>query len=238
MAASVESLQRGATAGLLLRLWRSSLGKKYVMAFTGLGLWLFVIIHMAGNLQIYLGPERINAYAETLKSQPVILWGARLALLTITVLHITAAVQLALINRRARPVKYATGKIIVASFAQRTIVLSGLIILAFILFHLAHFTVGLVDPNYMELRDPALRHDVYHMMVTGFSNVWVSGFYILSMGLLALHLSHGISALFLSLGWRTKKVFNFLYKFAHAVAALLFIGNVSIPLAVMAGWVK
>src|SRR5215207_2475682 len=98
MAASAESLRRISAAGLLLRLWQSSLGKKYVMAITGLGLFVFVIVHMLGNLQIYFGPEHLNAYARALKATPALLWGARLGLLFITILHITAAVQLVLAN--------------------------------------------------------------------------------------------------------------------------------------------
>jgi succinate dehydrogenase / fumarate reductase cytochrome b subunit len=237
MAASAESL-RHSTAGLLVRLWRSSIGKKYVMAVTGLALWLFVIVHLAGNLQIFIGPDGINGYAATLKSNPLLLWGARLGLLAVAVLHVVAAIQLALINRRARPVDYAENKVIASTFAQRTIVVSGLILLAFILFHLAHFTIGLVDPSYLDLKDPLLRHDVYRMMITGFSIWWVSAIYVVSMALLALHLSHGISSLFQSLGLRSRKTNRFLELFARAVALILFIGNCAIPLAVLAGWVK
>src|SRR5690242_12458916 len=110
MAASAESVRRVSTAGLLLRLWQSSIGKKYVMAITGLGLFVFVIVHMLGNLQIYTGPEHLNAYARALKTTPALLWGARIGLLIITVLHVTAAVQLARANRRARPVGYVKAK--------------------------------------------------------------------------------------------------------------------------------
>jgi succinate dehydrogenase / fumarate reductase cytochrome b subunit len=240
MAASAESMRRSSAAGLLLRLWRSSIGKKYVMAITGLGLFLFVIVHMLGNLQIFLGPEHLNAYARALKGTPALLWGARLGLLLITVLHITAALQLAAANRRARPVGYVKKKPVASTFAQRTIVISGLIILAFILFHLAHFTLGLVDPNYMDLKDPLdlSRHDVYRMMITGFSNPFVSIFYIVSMGLLLLHLSHGVSSLFQSLGLRSKKTFVWMDKIAKGSALVLFLGNASIPLSILAGIIK
>ncbi|MGH9838095.1 MAG: succinate dehydrogenase cytochrome b subunit [Blastocatellia bacterium] len=238
MAASAQSLQNS-TAGLLVRLWRSSIGKKYVMAVTGLGLWLFVMVHLAGNLQVFLPPSLINTYAHTLKANPLVLWGARLGLLAIAALHIIAAIQLALANRRARPVRYDAGKPVESTFAQRTIVVSGLIILAFIAFHLSHFTIGLVDPQFLEFRDPQTGyHDVHRMMVAGFSNCYVSGFYVLSMGLLMLHLSHGISSLFQSLGLRSNKTFKFFNSLAHVVAIMIFIGNCSIPLAIMAGWVK
>lgn len=239
MAASAQSL-RHASAGFLVRLWRSSLGKKYVMAITGLGLFLFVIVHMLGNLQIFLGAEHLNAYGRALKATPALLWGARLGLLLIAVLHVTAAIQLALANRRARPVNYAVGKPVASTFAQRTIVISGLIILAFIIFHLAHFTVGLVDPAYLNLKDPldVSRHDIYRMMINGFSNPVVSIFYIVSMGLLMLHLSHGVTSMFQSLGLRSKKMVWTLDKLAKGAALVLFLGNASIPLAILAGLIK
>ncbi len=208
------------------------------MAITGLLLFIFVIVHMVGNLQIYLGPEKINAYARFLKSNPVILWGARFGLLGIAVLHVVTALQLALANRRARGVAYAGSKPIASTFAQRTIVMSGLIILAFILFHLAHFTLGWVDPQYLHFEDAAGRHDVYRMMVTGFSNPIVSIFYLVSMGLLLMHLSHGVSSIFQSLGLRSKKTFGFFDKLAKLSASAIFLGNCSIPLAILAGLVK
>lgn len=238
MAASAESLRRISAAGLLLRLWQSSLGKKYVMAVTGLGLFLFVIIHMLGNLQIYLGPEHLNAYARALKSTPALLWGARTGLLFIAILHITAAAQLTRANRQARPVSYLQKKPVASTFASRTMIISGLVLLAFILFHLAHFTIGLVNPDYMELRDTMGRHDVYRMMVTGFSNPFISLFYLVSMGLLLFHLSHGVSSLFQSLGLRSKKIVGVLDKFARVTALVLFLGNASIPLSILAGVIK
>ncbi len=190
MAASAQSL-RVTSAGALQRLWRSSLGKKYVMAITGFGLWIFVIVHMLGNLQIFLGPEKIKF------KKPV-----------------------------------------ASTFANRTMWISGLIIFAFILFHLAHFTFGWVDPEFLHMEDAAGRHDVYRMMITGFSNPVVSIFYIVSMGLLLSHLSHGVSSLFQSLGLRSKKTFGFFDKLAKISALALFIGNSLIPLAVMFRFVR
>ncbi|MFN9742960.1 MAG: succinate dehydrogenase cytochrome b subunit, partial [Acidobacteriota bacterium] len=238
MAASAQTLQKRSSAGLLLQLWHSSLGKKYVMAVTGLGLYLFVIIHMLGNLQIFLGAEALNAYAALLKSNPGVLWGARIGLLAIVALHITSALQLASINRKARPVGYATGKPVASTFAQRTILASGLIILAFILFHLAHYTLGLVDPSFLDLHDEIGRHDVYGMVRQGFSNPLVSVFYIVAMGLLLLHLSHGVSSLFQSLGLRSKKTVGVFDKLAKGSALLLFIGNSAIVIAVLFGLIK
>jgi succinate dehydrogenase / fumarate reductase, cytochrome b subunit len=237
MAASVQSLQPS-TSGILSRIWGSSLGKKYVMAVTGLGLFIYVIAHMLGNLQIYFGPDKINTYAQFLKSTPAVLWSVRLALLAGVVLHVTAGIQLALANRRARSEAYATRKVVASTLANRTILWSGLIILAFIVFHLSHFTFGFVDPEYLHYRDSVNRHDVYRMMILGFSNPYVSVFYIISMGLLMLHLSHGVSSLFQSLGLRSKKSLVFFDRLAKISALLIFLGNCSIPIAILAKVIK
>ena len=222
---------------LLSRGYRSSLGKKYVMAVTGLLLFLFVIVHMAGNLQVYLGQGPMNAYAELLKSRPGLLWTARAGLFVIAVLHIISALQLAAENRAARPQPYAEGKPI-ASLASRTILLSGLIVFAFIVYHLMHFTFGVTNPDFMDLHDALGRHDVYAMVIEGFRNPFVSVFYIISMGLLCMHLSHGVSSLFQSLGIRRKSTVAAFNRFAQIAAILIFIGNCSIPISILAGVVK
>ncbi len=220
------------------RFYRSSLGKKYVMALTGFALFGFVIAHMAGNLQIFLGRDSINAYAAFLKSKPELLWAARLGLLAVAVLHVTAAIQLAMQNRRARPVGYNDNKVVASSLAQRTILMSGLIILAFIIYHLLHFTFGATNPEYLGYHDPDGRHDVYRMMIAGFSNVWVSIFYIVAMGLLCLHLSHGVSSMFQSLGLRRRAITRSINLFAKTMALVIFIGNVAIVVAVLTRLVK
>ena len=222
---------------LFARAYRSSLGKKYIMAITGFLLFLFVIVHLLGNLQVYLGPEPMNAYAALLKSRPALLWTARAGLFVIAVLHIVSALQLAAENKAARPQHYAEGKPI-ATVASRTILVSGLIIFAFIVYHLMHFTVGITNPDLMELHDPLGHHDVYRMTVEGFKNPWVSAFYIVSMILLCLHLSHGVSSLFQSLGIRRKATVALINRFAQASAILVLIGNCSIPISILAGVVK
>jgi succinate dehydrogenase / fumarate reductase, cytochrome b subunit len=222
---------------LFSRAYGSSLGKKYIMAITGFLLFLFVIVHMAGNLQVFLGREPMNAYAHLLKSKPALLWTARIGLIIIAILHIVSAVQLAAENRAARPKTYAEGKPI-ASFASRTILVSGLIILAFIVYHLMHFTFGVTNPDFLDLHDPLGQHDVYQMVINGFSNPYVSVFYIISMGLLCLHLSHGVSSLFQSLGIRRKKTVAAFNRFAQISALLIFIGNCSIPIMILAGVVR
>jgi succinate dehydrogenase cytochrome b subunit len=222
---------------LFSRAYRSSLGKKYVMAISGLLLFLFVIVHMAGNLQVYLGPEPMNAYAELLQSKPGLLWTARVGLFVIAVLHIISALQLAAENRAARPQRYEESKPI-ATLASRTILVSGLIIFAFIVYHLMHFTLGVTNPDFMDLHDAQGRHDVYAMVVEGFRNPYVSAFYIISMGLLCLHLSHGVSSLFQSLGIRRKATLAAFNSFARIAAIVIFIGNCSIPISILAGLVK
>jgi succinate dehydrogenase / fumarate reductase, cytochrome b subunit len=222
----------------LFRIYHSTLGKKYIMAVTGLALFVFVIAHMAGNLQIFLGREPLNAYAVFLKSQPALLWAARLGLLAVTLLHIVSAVQLVRRNRAARPVKYAVGKPPISTIANRTLILSGLIILAFIIYHLLHFTLGVTHPEDFALRDPLNQHDVYGMVVAGFSSPLVSAFYIIAMALLCLHLSHGVSSMFQSLGIRNNVYDRSFDRFAKTAAAIIFIGNSAIPVAVLAGLVK
>ena len=221
----------------LARVYGSSLGKKYIMAITGLLLFLFVIVHMLGNLQVYIGRDAMNAYAELLKSKPGLLWTLRTGLFIVAVLHIVSALQLAAENQNARPERYAAGKPI-ATFASRTILVSGLIVLAFIVYHLMHFTLGVTNPEFLELHDSLKRHDVYQMVVDAFRNPWVSAFYIISMGLLCLHLSHGVCSSFQSLGIRRRAAAAALNRFAQVAATLIFVGNCSIPLSIYLKVVK
>ncbi len=238
---------------ILTNLYRSSLGKKYVMAITGLLLFAFVVVHMLGNLQVFIGPKALNDYAEFLKSKPGLLWTARLGLFVIALLHIISAVLLVKENRAARPIGYEEKKPSGASFASRTIFISGLIVLVFIVYHLLHFTVGVINPALLQLKEPVHaainsgaaatdpileRHDVYRMVIQGFSNIWVSAFYIVSMALLCLHLSHGLTSMFQSVGLRNKAWEPVIKRFAQISALIIFIGNSIIPLAVLTGLVK
>jgi len=222
----------------LFSLYNSTLGKKYIMALTGVGLFLFVVAHMIGNLQVFLGPDVLNAYAVFLKSKPTLLWGLRLALIIIVFFHILAAVQLTLRNRAARLEKYDLSKPYKASFASRTLVLSGLVLFFFIVYHLMQFTVGLVDPGYLQLRDVNGHHDVYRMTILGFSNKGVVAFYIAAMALLCLHLSHGVGSTFQSIGFKNKKTAIWIDRASKILAVIVFLGNSSMPLAVLVGIVK
>ena len=219
--------------------FRSSVGKKIVVALTGVVLLAFVIGHLLGNLQIFLGPEWINSYAEHLRALGPLLWAIRVFLLVNVILHIYFTIGLAIDNRRARPHGYAKKEHVKATFASRYMWLSGLVVLAFIIYHLAHFTVRVTDPRFLLLKnDPLNRNDVFSMMVYGFQNIYVSAFYIIGMFLLALHLSHGTSSFFQSLGLNDKKLTPRLALAGRIMAWAIFVGYTSIPVAVLLGLVK
>ena len=216
------------------------------MALSGCALFLFVIAHLLGNLQIFLGPEALNRYGHFLQTTPELLWPARLGLMALVVVHIVCAAKLTAEHRAARPVPYAQHEIVAASYASRTMMMSGLILAAFIVYHLLHFTVMAPGVN-LTGRDfaarPAFadvqgRHDVFKMMIVGFHQPVVSGFYLVAMGLLCLHLSHGVSAMFQSLGWKDRRYGPFLDRSAQAVALVVFLGYSSIPVAVLLGYGK
>ena len=224
---------------LLKRIFASSLGKKYIMAVSGCLLFLFVIAHLLGNLQIFIGPDWINGYSEHLRDLGPLLWVIRLFLLASVIIHIWVTIHLAIENRRARPEAYIDRHYIKADFASRHMVMSGLIVLAFIIYHLAHFTVRVTDPRFGLLKaDPLGHYDVYSMMVYGFQNYLVSGFYVLGLFLLALHLSHGSSSFFQSLGLNDKKLSPRLAFGGRILAWLMFIGYTSIPVAILLGLIK
>lgn len=225
----------------IIALFTSSVGRKYLMALTGAALVLFVIGHLVGNLQIFGDPDLINSYGAFLHSKPALLWVVRLSMLSIVGVHIWSAVTLALDNKAARPVPYAGGiKPVGASYASRTMIMSGLIVAAFIVYHLLHYTVQLSAINFTgkdfgEFKDELERHDVYKMMIVGFRQPIVSLFYIVAVGLLCLHLSHGISAMFQSLGIKNKYYGQVIDKVAKVIAVVIFLGYASIPIAVLMG---
>jgi succinate dehydrogenase / fumarate reductase cytochrome b subunit len=228
---------------ILSNLFTSSLGRKYIMAFSGAALFLFVIGHLLGNLQVFLGPNQINAYGHFLQTTPEILWPARAGLLIMVALHIWSAVTLSAENKTARPVPYAAWNPTVASYAARTMLMSGLIIAAFVVYHLLHFTVqarsiNFTGQDFVALRDARGRHDVFRMMITGFSFPLVSGFYVLAIGLLCLHLSHGASAMFQSMGWKNEVYGPLIDRSARVAAWMIFLGYSSIPVAVLLGYGK
>jgi succinate dehydrogenase / fumarate reductase cytochrome b subunit len=214
------------------------------MALTGAALVIFVIGHLVGNLQVFGPPDLINSYGEFLHGKPALLWGARLGLLATVALHVWSAISLSAANKAARPVPYAEWNPTVASYASRTMLMSGLIVAAFIVYHLLHFTVqapgiNFTGTDFREFSEATKlggdRHDVYRMMVTGFQQPLVSIFYVVSVGLLSLHLSHGVSAMFQSLGLKNKKSGPIVDRAAKVFAGLIFVGYASIPVAVLLG---
>jgi succinate dehydrogenase / fumarate reductase cytochrome b subunit len=214
----------------LLALYRSTLGKKVAMAVTGIILFGYVIGHMLGNLQIYLGPEPLNAYAEFLHGNQALLWAVRLLLLLAVVVHIVASVQVWLRNRASRPVKYRRFRPPEADYAARTMIWSGPIVAAFVVYHVLHLTTGTVHPDYRYL-------DVYHNVTTGFMQPLVSAFYIVANLLLAVHLYHGMWSLFQTMGWEHPRYNAWRRWFAVAFAVVIGAGNISIPVAVLTGLV-
>jgi succinate dehydrogenase / fumarate reductase cytochrome b subunit len=228
---------------LISRIFKSSIGRKYLMAISGLCLVLFVTGHMIGNLQIFLGRETINTYAQLLQSNKEILWLIRLSLLGLLVLHIWSASVLTIENRAARPLT-STGNPAptAASYASRTMMVSGIIVAAFIVYHLLHYTAHVQAINFTgqsfthlkePLRDGTERHDVFAMMIIGFRNPYVSAFYLVGVGLLCLHLSHGVRAMFQSLGIKNWQSGSLIDRLAPIYAWVLFLGYASIPIAVL-----
>ncbi|MGA0110674.1 MAG: succinate dehydrogenase cytochrome b subunit [Chthoniobacterales bacterium] len=217
---------------------RSSIGKKWVVGVSGALLILFVLAHLAGNLTIYAGAygEGINVYAQALHSSPLLLWGARVGLLIVFVVHIFTAVSVVLENRRARPQRYAVKARVQSTVFARTMALSGLVVLSFLVFHVLQFAAGF--STYSHLYDLEGRHDVAAMIILSFHNPWVSGFYLLSLGLLGMHLSHGISSVFQTFGLNGRKSAGLIKHGALFVSWALMLGFASIPVASISGYLK
>jgi succinate dehydrogenase / fumarate reductase cytochrome b subunit len=233
---------------LVTRLFGSTLGKKYIMALTGLGMVFFVTGHMIGNLQLFLGPEALNRYAAFLQGLGELLWVIRLSLLGMIGLHIWSALSLSVENKAARPVEYGHGKpAFGSSLASRTMLAGGGIIALFVVFHILHYTACVKAVNFTgidfahldyTMKDGRVVHDVFAMVIYGFKVWYVSLFYIIAVGFLSLHLSHGISAMFQSLGLRSHAWWPTISKGAMIWAVVLFLGYAVVPAGVMAGFGK
>jgi succinate dehydrogenase cytochrome b subunit len=229
----------------------SSVGMKATTAVTGFLLTGFVIVHLIGNLKVFGGPNAVNTYAKFLKDLGPVLWIFRGALLAVFLLHMVLALTLAVRARAARPVRYQHPATIQATRASLTMPWTGLAILAFAAFHLAHFTFGwletvkaksvitnrLKESNYLDLVDSQGRHDVYTMVVRGFENPYVCAIYLVAMALLFVHLKHGIGSAFQSLGLNTPRLQSFIKRLSLTLAALITLGNVGIVVLVWAGQV-
>lgn len=211
----------------------STIGRKAVMAVTGIMLVGFVVAHMIGNLQVYLGAEVIDGYGKSLRmlGHGAALWLARGGLLAAVGLHIWSAVSLAQRNRAARPQRYKVWQPRASSYASRTMYWSGPLLSLFIVYHLLHLTTGTVHPDFAH-------GEVYKNLIVGFSQPAVSAFYIVAMLALGLHLYHGVWSLMQTLGLAHPRWNNLRHSLATFVAAAVVIGNISFPVAVLTGFIK
>jgi succinate dehydrogenase / fumarate reductase cytochrome b subunit len=218
--------------------YRSAIGKKAVMAVTGVILFGWIFLHMVGNLKVYFGPEHYNEYAHFLKTMlmPAVpesgmLWLSRLVLLAAVLFHIHSAYALTMMNREARPVGYRDRDYAKATYASRTMRWGGVIILLFVIYHILHFTTGQAHHEFVP-------GDVYRNFVTGFRVWWVSAIYIIANLALGLHLYHGLGSMFSSLGVTHQRFENGRRLFAVAFASIITIGNVLFPISVLLGFVR
>jgi succinate dehydrogenase cytochrome b subunit len=227
---------------MLLTLYRSAVGKKAVMAVTGMALWAFVVGHMLGNLKLLLPGDGvevpINHYAEWLRTvgEPLLphaglLWLARIGLLVALVFHVHAAYALTLINRRARPEAYRRREDVAAGWAARTMRWSGVALFLFVAYHLMHFTFGNAHPDFVP-------GDVQHNLVVAFRSAWIVALYAVAMLLLGLHLFHGLWSLFQSLGWSHPRYNGWRRVFAATFAVVVAVGFVVVPIVILAGLVS
>lgn len=223
----------------------SSVGQKVLVAITGLSLSTFVLFHMIGNLKMFSGRDGINAYAEFLKHDlGVLIWVARGGLVATISIHLFLTLRLALRLKAARPIGYYKQKTAQASPQSLYMIWTGLVTAAFIAFHLAHYTLGYVHDagveggnrvNYMDLRDDKGRHDVYSMVISGFSTPWISALYIVCQVLLFLHLTHGIPSSLQTLGLVGRRFTPAARMLGYGIASLVLAGNLAIVIAVWTG---
>ncbi|MDR2463324.1 MAG: succinate dehydrogenase cytochrome b subunit [Verrucomicrobiales bacterium] len=209
----------------------SSIGKKLLMGVSGVLLVAFITVHMLGNLQIFLGGHALNQYAHFLKISPELLWGFRLAMAGIIAVHVIVALALTVESFGARPKDYEKERN-AASLASRTMIVSGLVILLFVGYHILHFTAHLTNPEFDALLDADSKPDVYRMVIEGFSNPWVSLVYVVGVLLLSWHLSHGVSSMMQSLGLRNRRSACLIDGAAVVFAVVVFVGMASVPAAV------
>lgn len=222
----------------LVGLINSSLGQKLILAASGLALIGFLVAHLVGNLTLFQGREAMNAYAAWLKGHPL-LWIARAGLASFFLIHITLAIRLALANRRSRRIAYHHARQNQeTTMASRYILLTGLLVLSFLIYHLLHFTLGGIHTEHTQLVDAAGRHDVYGMVVSSFSVPAIAISYGVSMLVLGLHLLHGVRSLFQTFGLNHETYNGVLKSTSLIVVAGLVLGNLSIPLSVWFGLIK
>lgn len=222
-----------------LRFYSTAVGKKWVMAVSGIALMGFVFAHMVGNLKMYLGAEDINDYARALREllHPImpnmwVLWGMRMGLILMLLIHLHAAATLTMLNKRSRPTGYQSKRdYIAANFASRSMRISGFVVLAYIIFHLLDLTIGKTGYTFSET-------DVYGNLVASLSRPPVAIFYLIANALLALHLYHGAWSIFQSLGVNSPQYNVARRWFAIAFATIVGVANCLFPVMILAGVVK
>jgi succinate dehydrogenase / fumarate reductase cytochrome b subunit len=224
-----------------MQMLQSSIGRKLVMAATGLCLVGFVLVHLLGNSSVFIGADGINAYAEHLHALGPIVWIFRIVLLGIFGLHILFGIQLTLENRAARPIDYSQKKNIRTSFGAETMIYTGLAMLAFVVYHILHFTMHVTNPEISASvlpMDAVGRSDVFTMVVLSFQKFFISAVYAGAMVTLLLHLSHGIQSLCQTFGVLNGNTLPIMEKIARAAAIVVFVGFVSIPVSILLGLIN
>ena len=217
------------------KFFRSSIGSKIIMALSGLFLIVFIMIHLLGNLGMFAGRETFNDYAAFLHSKPVILWVLRIFLIFAALAHIFSSIRLNAKNRSANGLKYKKKAVVKATLQSRMMMFGGVTILCFLIYHLAHFTFGFVDPKYINLVNDQGEQDVYNMVIAGFQNIYIVLFYLLGQFFLGLHLSHGFFSAAQTLGV-TQGVPASIFKVGGCMVSATIIGlYVSIPLSISLG---
>jgi succinate dehydrogenase / fumarate reductase cytochrome b subunit len=222
-----------------LAFYGTGVGKKWVMALSGIALLGYVLVHMIGNLHLYEGPMQVNEYAESLRTlgghlapRGLVLWIMRIGLAAAFVIHIHAAYSLTMLNRRSRPQGYESKRdYIAASFASRTMRWSGVLVALFVAYHLADLTWGWLNPDF-------IHGDPYHNVVESLSSPVVAGFYLLAMIAVSIHIYHGAWSMFQSLGVNSPRLNSWRRGFAVGFALVILVGNCSFPIAVQAGLIS
>lgn len=218
---------------------KSTILSKVVVAVTGAMITGFLVAHIAGNLLMYIGAEAFNSYAHNLSNMPVLVWGNRIALLIALILHTFATIRLVMYNKQSKPVGYKSPTYTKSTFSSRNMIFMGFVLLFFAIYHILHFTAGVIDPATFKsnleftLANGEKAHDAYRMAILGFQNPLIAVFYVIAMISLGLHLNHGVSSLFQTLGIYGDKFTKNAKKIGSTFAIILVALFSSIPIAVM-----
>ncbi len=217
-----------------MQLLTNAVGRKVLMAASGLLMVLFVVVHLLGNSSIFVGPDGINAYAAKLHSLGPVVWIFRAVMLALLLVHVWFGVTLTLENSAANPSKYAVNRKLKATFSSETMIWTGLALLAFVVWHLLQFTVR-ITPDIVKGVDAQGRYDVFTMVLTSFRHTWIALMYVAAMIVLFLHLSHGIQSFFQTLGFANDKTLPTYNALGKVVSVIFLVGYCAIPVTILAG---